>query len=173
MLDVEISWNESIHEARRFQPDPTPYGRPKLTEGLPAILSPVSRQVVCQLRVTQSGRTEKHMVRGAPQYPRVPHAPFQINTRVHLAQRDPPSAQTEHAENKCRSPKQINPRAIQNARARRVMEARDRKKHYLSSRRVNTATGLWIYEETGGMERFHRVYSQQKSNQEESVGEVV
>ncbi|KAL1277787.1 hypothetical protein QQF64_024460 [Cirrhinus molitorella] len=73
-------------------------------------------EVACQLRVTQSGRPEEHMVRGAPQYPRVPHAPFQINTRVHLARRDPPSAQTEQAENKCRSPKQINRRAIQNAR---------------------------------------------------------
>lgn len=134
--------NEAIHEARRFQPDPTPYGRPKLIERLAAILSPVSRQVACQLRVAQSGRTDKHMLRGAPQYPRVPHAPFQINTRVHLAQQDPPSAQTENAENKCRCPKQINPRAIQKARARREMEARDWKKYDLSSRRVNTATGL-------------------------------
>ncbi len=67
---------------------------------------------------TQSGRPEEHMVRGAPQYPRVPYAPFQINTRVHLARRDPPSAQTEQAENKCRAPKQINLRAIQNARDR-------------------------------------------------------
>lgn len=53
------------------------------------------------------------------QYPRVPHTPFQINTRVRLARRDPPSAQTERTENKCRSPKQINPCAIQGSPARR------------------------------------------------------
>lgn len=117
VLDLEISWNESIHEASCFQADPNAVWKAWAhRETRPAILSPVSRQVACQLRVTQSGRPEEHMVRGAPQYPRVPHAPFQINTRVHLARRDPPSAQTEQAENKCRSPKQINLRAIQNAR---------------------------------------------------------
>lgn len=73
----------------------------------------------CQYASPNQGVQRNTWSAEASQNPRVPPAPFQINTRVRLGRRDPPSAQTENTENKCRSPKQINPCAIQSSLASR------------------------------------------------------
>ncbi|KAA0705969.1 Coatomer subunit zeta-1 [Triplophysa tibetana] len=101
--------------------------------------SPLSEQSVAQGVQRNTWSVE------AIQNPRVPHAPFQINTRVRLARRDPPSAQTESTENKCRSPKQINPCAIQCSPARREPVgdgSTGREKHDSSSRRSSQQKGI-------------------------------